>query len=415
MKNTQPETKSLVAPPTNQAIISTASFLDSRRERAELRQRAMKKTSVVSAIVNTLLTVLKVVIGIVGQSTAMVADGIHSLADLSTDLMVWIAAKYSNQPADEDHPYGHARIETMFTVGLGTILILTAIGIIWNAFGKLLSPESVAQPTSIVLYIAVVSILANEGLYQYTMIYAKKFQSNLLKANAWHHRTDAISSVIVLLGVGASMIGWTSLDAIAAIGVGLMIAKIGWDQFWHASLELVDTALSPEETQEIYDFIHKIEGVIDAHDLRTRSMGGRTIVDVHIVVEPYLSVSEGHHIATYLYNTLTQSDKDIDDVLVHIDPEDDRYEMASASLPLRQDILRDLTRVWQQELATVQYERITLHYLDGKVEADVFFQHLPEEPEYRAALQANFLKKAQLLGYIRAVRLYASVPDSLIK
>ena len=147
------------------------------QQRAIERQRAMRNTSIVGAIVNLVLTVGKVIFGVVGQSHALIADGIHSLADLSTDLMVWVAAKYSTQPADEQHPYGHARIETMFAVGLGTILILTAGGIAWDAADRLLNPETLMHPTAIVLLVAFVSIVANEGLYQYTMVAARRHRS----------------------------------------------------------------------------------------------------------------------------------------------------------------------------------------------------------------------------------------------
>ncbi|HAB92802.1 MAG TPA: cation-efflux pump, partial [Pseudomonas sp.] len=155
-------------------------------QRAQARDQAMRNTSVVGAVVNLVLTVVKVIFGIIGQSHALIADGVHSLADLSTDLMVWFAAKYSNQPADKEHPYGHARIETAFTVALGVVLIITAIGIVFDSAQRLLNPETLLQPTPIVLLIAAISILANEGLYQYTIRAAKQFNSGLLKANAWH-------------------------------------------------------------------------------------------------------------------------------------------------------------------------------------------------------------------------------------
>ncbi len=162
---------------------------------AQVRDKAMRMTSVVGAIVNLALTIAKVTIGIIGQSHALIADGVHSLADLCTDLMVWFSAKYSNRPADKEHPYGHARIETVFTVGLGAVLIITAIGIVVDSAQRLLNPETLLQPTPIVLLVAALSIFANEGLVHYTLRVARECKSSLLTANAWHHRSDAISSI----------------------------------------------------------------------------------------------------------------------------------------------------------------------------------------------------------------------------
>ena len=216
----------------------------SGQQSAQARNKAMRTTSIVGAIVNLILTIAKVVFGIIGQSHALIADGVHSLADLSTDLMVWFAAKYSNQPADKEHPYGHARIETAFTVGLGVVLIITAIGIVVDSAQRLLNPETLLQPTPIVLLIAAISIFANEGLYQYTIRVARQCNSGLLKANAWHHRSDALSSIVVLVGVAGSLLGFPYLDAFAALGVALMIGKIGLDQAWTSIRELVDTDIS---------------------------------------------------------------------------------------------------------------------------------------------------------------------------
>ena len=172
--------------------------------------------------------------------------------------MVWFAAKYSNQPADTEHPYGHARIETAFTVGLGVVLIITAIGIVIDSAQRLLNPETLLQPTPIVLLIAAISIFANEGLYQYTMRAAREFKSGLLTANAWHHRSDAISSIVVLIGVAGSLMGVPYLDAFAALGVAFMIGKIGWDQAWASIRELVDTGMEPKTAASIERIIEDI-------------------------------------------------------------------------------------------------------------------------------------------------------------
>ena len=375
------------------------------QQRAQARDQAMRKTSVVAAIVNLTLTMAKVFFGIIGQSQALIADGIHSLADLSTDLMVWFAAKYSNQPADKEHPYGHARIETAFTVGLGVVLILTAIGILIESGQRLLNPDLILQPTPIVLLIAFISIVANEGLYQYTMRAAHEFNSNLLKANAWHHRSDAISSVVVLVGVAGSLLGFPYLDAFAALGVALMIGKMGWDQAWAAIRELIDTGMEPKAAKAIKGIIENIEGVQGVHMLRSRRMGGNYLIDVHIEVDERLSVSEGHKIAEYVRLKLIESDKDISNALVHTDPEDDSLDLLCRGLPLRREVLTDLRTAWAGEVDAAECGSVTLHYLSGKVHVDLVrpMQAVDDDPKN---LCLRLEKKAQVLDYIGQVRVF---------
>lgn len=375
------------------------------KQRAQARDKAMRNTSVVGAIVNLVLTVAKVIFGIIGQSHALIADGVHSLADLSTDLMVWFAAKYSNQPADKEHPYGHARIETAFTVGLGVVLIITAIGIVIDSVQRLLEPDTLLQPTPIVLLIAAISIFANEGLYQYTMRAAREFKSSLLTANAWHHRSDAISSIVVLIGVAGSLLGVPYLDALAALGVAIMIGKIGWDQAWASIRELVDTGMEPKTAASIERIIENIEGVQGVHMLRSRRMGGSFLIDVHIEVDELLSVSEGHKIAEYVRLQLIDSDKDISNALVHIDPEDDSLDLLCRGLPLRREVLTDLRNVWQGEVAAADCGSVTLHYLSGKVHVDVVLS-IDDVSEQARDLCLRLQDKAQTLDYIGQVRVF---------
>ncbi|WP_205340309.1 cation diffusion facilitator family transporter [Denitrificimonas caeni] len=375
------------------------------QQHAQARQKAMRNTSVVAAIVNLALTIAKVFFGIVGQSHALIADGIHSLADLSTDLMVWFAAKYSNQPADKEHPYGHARIETAFTVGLGVVLIATAIGIVVDSAQRLLNPELILQPTPIVLLIAFISIVANEGLYQYTMRTAREFNSNLLRANAWHHRSDAISSIVVLVGVAGSLLGFPYLDAFAALGVAFMIGKIGWDQAWVSIRELVDTGMEPKTTAAIERIIENIEGVQGVHMLRSRRMGSSYLIDVHIEVDERLSVSEGHKIAEYVRLKLIDSNKDISNALVHIDPEDDSLALLCSGLPLRREVLADLREAWAGEVDAAECGSVTLHYLSGKVHVDLV-RPMSDMEENAQNLCLHLQNKAQALSYIGQVRIF---------
>ena len=378
------------------------------QQRADVRDKAMRNTSIVGAIVNLSLTIAKVFFGIVGQSHALIADGVHSLADLSTDLMVWLAAKYSNQPADKEHPYGHARIETAFTVGLGVVLIITAIGIVVDSAQRLLNPETLLQPTPIVLLIAAISILANEGLYQYTMRAARQFNSGLLKANAWHHRSDAISSIVVLIGVAGSLMGVPYLDAFAALGVALMIGHIGWTQAWASIRELVDTGMEPKTASALKRIIENIEGVQGVHMLRSRRMGGAYLIDVHIVVHERLSVSEGHRIAEYVRLKLIDSHENISNALVHIDPEDDSMAMPCDNLPLRREVLADLRRVWHGEIDSAELDRATLHYLNGQVHVDLLrsMQAVNSEAEQLSLRLQALAKPLNFIGQVRVMYSY---------
>lgn len=373
---------------------------------AQARDKAMRNTSVVGAIVNLALTIAKVIFGIVGQSHALIADGVHSLADLSTDLMVWFAAKYSNQPADKEHPYGHARIETAFTVGLGVVLIITAIGIFLESAQRLINPETLLQPTPVALWVAGISILANEGLFHYTMRIARKFNSNLLTANAWHHRSDAISSIVVLIGVAGSLLGMPYLDAFAALGVALMIAKIGWEQTWTSIRELIDTGMEPKAAAALQRIIETIDGVRGVHMLRSRRMGGVYLIDVHIVVNERLSVSEGHRIAEYVRLKLIDSDENISDALVHVDPEDHPDTMAYTDLPLRREVLRSLREVWAEDVDTLPSDDVILHYLSEKVHVDLLSHSHADDTEL-VQLARRLQERAKPLRYIGDVRVYS--------
>ena len=336
------------------------------------RYRATQRVTWVGAIVNLILALVKIIIGYIGQSQALIADGVHSFSDLATDAMVLFASKHGSKEADEDHPYGHARIETASTVALGLFLILVSAGIAWDAVDRMFNPEELLHPGVLALFGALFSVAANEGLYHYTMRVARQIRSNLLKANAWHHRSDAISSIVVIVGVGGSMAGLPYLDAVAAVGVALMIAKIGWDLAWQSLHELVDKALDPEQVTEIKQAILEIDGVEELHMLRTRRMGGEALVDVHILVAPKVSVSEGHYISESVRQTLVKKFDVIQDVLVHIDPEDDSEMVLSLNLPSRGELTKQLDQAWHSSPLSKQIERMVIHYLDGKVSIEIF-------------------------------------------
>ncbi len=194
----------------------------------EERYIAIRNITLLAITINILLTLLKIIFGIIGHSQALIADGLHSLSDLLVGVVTLIAAKYSTQPPDVEHPYGHGRIETLATIAGGGLLLLMAAGLLIDVTMRLFEPASLLQPTSISLAAALLSIFIKEGIYQYTIYVAKRVCSPMLRANAWHHRSDAISSVIVFIGVGGSMLGFLWLDAVATIGISIMIGYIGF-------------------------------------------------------------------------------------------------------------------------------------------------------------------------------------------
>lgn len=337
------------------------------------RYRVTQRVTLVGAIVNTILAGVKILLGTLGNSQALVADGVHSLADLVSDGVVLLASKHSNREADDGHPYGHGRIETVVAVGLGVFLMGVAVTIGLDAISRIAEPERLFHPGWLALVGALFSIGANEWLYHYTVRAARRVHSKLLHANAWHHRSDAFSSVIALVGIGGTMAGLPLLDAIAAIGVSLLIAKVGWNIAWSSLLELIDTALEGERVERIRDAILTVDGVKEAHSLRTRSMGGQAFVDVHILVNyERMSVSEGHQISEAVRAKLLKDIDEVSDVVVHIDPEDDETSRPSSHLPLRSPVIKKLNQYWQNQSFHESIKRINLHYLDGSIHVDVF-------------------------------------------
>ncbi|MDO9163405.1 MAG: cation diffusion facilitator family transporter [Methylococcaceae bacterium] len=343
------------------------------------------KASYVGAAVNVTQTLIKIGFGILGQSAALIADGIHSLSDLLSDLLVIIAVRLGSREADHDHPYGHRRFETIATVILGISLIGIGGGIAWSVMERMGNPEHLPVPNEISLAVAAVSILINEWLYHYTKRIAKTTRSKLLMANAWHQRSDALTSVVVLFGIGAVMLGYPLADAIAAIVVALMVAKIGLTLVLGSIKELVDTSLPLAVVTEIRSSIMAIDGVEGIHLLRSRQMGEDALIDAHIVVDPRITVSEGHMIGDIVRDDLIKRFDDVMDVLVHVDPEDDEG-LFEDSKPLTRADVQGLLDEYLVEVKTA-IEDFRIHYLDGQIEVEVILPFaLAEDPIKRTYL-----------------------------
>jgi cation diffusion facilitator family transporter len=319
---------------------------------------------------------------------------------------VLFAAKHSHREADEEHPYGHGRIETVATVALGVALLTVAAGISYDAVRRLLEPDLLLHPGLLALLAALVSVIAKEVIYQYTARVARRLRSNMLHANAWHSRSDAISSIVVVIGVGGTMAGLRWLDAAAAIVVALMIAKIAWDLLWKSLQELIDTALEAEQVEAISASIRDVPGVRSLHMLRTRRSGSDALVDVHILVDPKLSVSEGHQIGETVRSRLLAGNDEVTDVTVHIDPEDDEMASPCTHLPLRDEILRRLEAQWQQLEGAPQPDKVVLHYLNGKVHVDVYLPRSSGAEQERDALAGAVSRAARQAEDIGDVHVY---------
>jgi len=335
------------------------------------RAKATQQITLIGAVVDLVLAIFKVIVGVLGNSGALIADGIHSFSDLLSDGIVLYAAKHSHEDADEDHPYGHQKFETVATLGLAVILALIGMGIVFDGFDRLNNPSDLTH-INLLLGVAGISIFAKEMLYWYTLKIAKTYNSDMLKANAWHHRSDALSSVIVFAGVLGTTFGFVYLDAVAAIIVGLMVIYIAWELGSSATKELVDTSIDADQIKKLRHALGQISGVTSVHSLRTRKIGHTISADVHVQVDPFLSVSEGHIISVSVERVAKECLKELTDVTVHIDPEDDETVAPYENLPERAEALGILTKALFNNKCDGEINKIQLHYLDGKIHVDFY-------------------------------------------
>lgn len=345
------------------------------------RFAAAQKSTWVSIVINLLLTFLQVVGGFFSHSQALMADGLHSLSDLLSDVLVLFANRHGNRHADANHPYGHARVETAATLILGTFLAVLGVVLLVAAAMRLQQPNAVQSVNPLALGIACLALVAKEGMFRYMLAVAKRVRSQMLIANAWHARSDAASSLVVIVGVVGNLLGYTFFDLLAAAVVGVMIAHMGGKLAFEAMQELIDTGLDAEEVEAIRQTLLNTHGVRSLHELRTRKMADNALVDAHIIVDPKISVSEGHYIAEAARHAVLRNHHVLD-VMVHIDPEDDMQAKPNAHLPSRPGLLAHLTeRLGEQELSG---KRVVFHYLDGKVDAEIYLpdnQQLAEQAE----------------------------------
>lgn len=284
-----------------------------------MRYQQGKKISIISLISNTFLALIKIFIGFFANSKALIADGFHSVSDMASTIIVMISIKFSETPADKNHPYGHEKAEALGTNILAVILILTAIFLGRDAVLTILS-GNIAEPGSWALVAAFISIIVKELLYRYTIKIGEEINSRGLIADAHHHRSDALSSIAALIGIGGAKLGFRFLDPLAGLAVAFLILKVGYDIMRDTSYELMDGRPEKEKIDEIKKMAESVERVMGIRDIKLRSYGPNYIVDLKIVVKDQLSVVEGHNIAGEVKWKLINNSEDIKDVLIHVDP-----------------------------------------------------------------------------------------------
>ena len=290
------------------------------------REDQIARVTLTGSVVNLLLVCLKAVAGIAGHSAAMISDAVHSLSDFITDIVVLVFVRISAQPQDEGHDYGHGKFETMATLLIGLALAAAAIGIVVSGSSKLarwLQGEDLPSPGKLALWAALLSIVAKEALYQFTRIKGKNLQSPALEANAWHHRSDALSSVGAAIGIGGAIFlgnRWTVLDPLASIVVGLMLVKVAWDLLGPSFRELTDSSLPKDTEAEMLEIIRGIDGVQDPHNLRTRRVGNRLVAEVHIRLDGRQSLSDAHEKATEVERRIKARFGQQSHIVVHMEP-----------------------------------------------------------------------------------------------
>ena len=280
-----------------------------------------RKITLVGALVNAILIIFKLVAGVFGKSSALVADGVHSISDLFTDVIVLIGIWRGRRPPDEDHTFGHGRIEALFTGFVGLSLVATALYLGVGAALDIYQRQE-SQPNIMATIGAGISILLKEALFRYTVSAGRRMKSQLVVANAWHHRSDALSSVAVLVGVTLAQIkpSWRVMDAFAALLVSFFVIKVGLEILRNTFRELSDAAPNPETMQQIRQCALGTAGVLGVHDLRARTTGGQHQIEIHVVVDATLTVKQGHAIAKAVEECLLTDIDNVGRVIVHMDP-----------------------------------------------------------------------------------------------
>ncbi|NKJ47177.1 cation-efflux pump [Burkholderia sp. SG-MS1] len=333
-----------------------------------------RKSTFVSIALNAVLMTLQIVVGMFAHSQALVADGVHSLADLISDFVVLFANRHSGAKPDADHNYGHSRYETVASLFLGASLIAVGVGMLWRAGTRLADLQSIPAVHASALAVAVLVLISKESLFRYMLREAQRVRSAMLIANAWHARSDAASSLVVALGIVGSLAGVRLLDPIAAAIVGFMVARMGWMFGWDALQDLSDRALDEAASADVRALLLATPGVREVHEMRTRKMGDFALVDAHILVDPLISVSEGHYIAESA-RLRVLSDNRVLDALIHVDPENDAVTHPPVDLPARERVIAEVNAALA--VGGMHAAAVNIHYLSTGLDVEVVLPAAP--------------------------------------
>ncbi|MBI1363786.1 MAG: cation diffusion facilitator family transporter [Proteobacteria bacterium] len=372
-------------------------------------RRVGRVTSLVSAAVNMSLVAIKLVLGTLSGSAALIADGIHSLADLLTDVLTLVTVQIGRTEADDSHPYGHGKFETFGALALAIVLFLTGVFLFYEAAVQLYTHAPLKPLPAYALYAALISVFANEALFRYCLREGKRVNSNVIIANAWHHRADGLSSLAALFGIGLSVAGFPLFDPIAAAAVALVVMKMSVKIGLESFDELVDAAVDTDTQNQINVLITEAAGVRDCHMMRARKLGGHILVDVHVDVDSHISVSEGHLVAERVEHMLKEKVDGVTDVIVHIDPKGGGAVSPHAAR--RSTLKKHILDTLQAEAPAIKTEPyIVLHYFDHHIETDIILPEADSKPLKKAL---PFLRKAleKPQGPFQQVRIHLMLKD----
>jgi len=284
------------------------------------REKKIRSVTLWGSLLNVVLMILKIVSGLLIRSSALIADGVHSLSDLATDLLILLGARLSSRPADETHPYGHRKFDTIASQLIAFILIVVGFGLVFSAWTAI-SRKEVNYPGFLMLAVAAISVVSKEIIFHATRKISRMTHSAALYANAWHHRSDSFSSMAVLIGGAASLLGWGYADYMATIIVGIMIMGVAGKIFYDNLIELTEHSADKKSIQSIERILTRAEDISGWHALRTRSVGGELFLDCHVIVDSKLTVLESHKIIERIEEQIQFELSKPTNILIHIDPE----------------------------------------------------------------------------------------------
>ncbi|MEZ5492158.1 MAG: cation diffusion facilitator family transporter [Gammaproteobacteria bacterium] len=367
------------------------------------------RVTLVGMWLDLVLGLLKLIGGASNGSFALISDGVHSLSDAASDVFVLIVGHFSHVEPDREHPYGHGRFETIGTVVMGMFFFAIAAVLLYDSFLRLISGAELPVPGWGGVLIAGLSVASKEWIYHYTMRTASRLNSSLLRANAWHSRSDAISSIAVMIGIVGAQQGLPWLDLVAAMFVAAIIARIGWQLCLDSLKELVDTAIPQEHQDRIRKTILEIPGINKVTALRSRQSGGKVLLEAQLEVDPRISVSEGHQLGEVCTRVIMDKYQNISDVVVHIDPES-HAQVDSVELPLRHEIVTLITRHWEALLDQSDIKNIDLHYLGNGIEVDLYL--ISDAVDSRLASQ--LAEALRPISAVKRLKIYNNILETSV-